>query len=141
MILKFFIATSFWWWILIALWHSVIKRRSTYEMFLGIRVLVLIFRRRVYFYWLELVELFILYLGVSLCTLPFYLLPHCFYFVRLFMLGGVFFFFCVSCFKLLIDLWLWVLHYYMTLLCVVWNQDFIFFTCIFFSTHAIMHFV
>ena len=25
-----FIATSFWWWILIALWHSVTKRGSTY---------------------------------------------------------------------------------------------------------------
>ena len=32
---------------------------------------VLLFRRRVYFCWLELVELFRLYLGASLCTLLF----------------------------------------------------------------------
>ena len=47
------------------------KRGSTYEMFLGILVLVFVFRGRVYFCWLELVELFRLYLGASLCTLPF----------------------------------------------------------------------
>ena len=34
-------------------------------------VLVLVFKGRVYFCWLELVELFKLYLGASLCTLPF----------------------------------------------------------------------
>ena len=34
-------------------------------------VLVFVFRGRVYFCWLELVELFRLYLGASLCTLPF----------------------------------------------------------------------
>ena len=33
--------------------------------------LFLFFRGRVYFCWLELVELFRLYLGASLCTLPF----------------------------------------------------------------------
>ena len=53
---------------------------STYEMFLGILVPVFVFRGRVYFLflggefifdWLELVELFRLYLGASLCTLPF----------------------------------------------------------------------
>ena len=71
-------------------------------MFLGILVPVFVFRGRVYFNWLELVELFRLYLGASLCTLPFKLLPHCFYFVGLFMLWGVYF--VVSCFKLLIDL-------------------------------------
>ena len=38
-------------------------------MFLGILVHVFVFRGRIYFYWLELVELFRLYLGVSLCTL------------------------------------------------------------------------
>ena len=44
-------------------------------MFLGILVLVFVFRGSVYFCWLELVELFRLYLGASLCTLPFSLLP------------------------------------------------------------------
>ena len=39
--------------------------------FLGILVLVFVFRGRVYFCWLELVELFRLYLGASLCTLSF----------------------------------------------------------------------
>ena len=34
-------------------------------------VLVLIFRGRVYFCWLELVKLFRLYLGALLCTLLF----------------------------------------------------------------------
>ena len=34
-------------------------------------VLVFVFRGRVYFCWLELVELFRLYLGASLCTLLF----------------------------------------------------------------------
>ena len=34
-------------------------------------VLVFVFRRRVYFCWLELVELFKLYLGALLCTLLF----------------------------------------------------------------------
>ena len=71
-------------------------------MFLGILVLVFVFRGSVYFCWLELVELFRLYLSASLCTLPFSLLLHWFYLVGLFMIGGVYF--VVSCFKLLIDL-------------------------------------
>ena len=50
-------------------------------MFLAF-VLVFIFRGRVYFCWLELMELFRLYLGASLCTLPFlalatFVLPCC----------------------------------------------------------------
>ena len=40
-------------------------------MFLAYFVPVFVFRGRVHFYWLELVELFRLYLGASLCTLPF----------------------------------------------------------------------
>ena len=47
------------------------KMGSTYEIFLGILVLVFVFRGRVYFFLLELVELFRLYLGALLCTLPF----------------------------------------------------------------------
>ena len=52
------------------------------------------------FDWLELVELFRLYLGASLCILSF---SSChIVFVGLYMSGGVYF--CGSCFKLLIDL-------------------------------------
>ena len=65
-------------------------------------VLVLVFRGRVYFCWLELVELFRLYLGASFCILHFlalttFVLPCWDIHVR----GSIFF---VSCFKLLIDL-------------------------------------
>ena len=55
------------------------------------------------FDWLELVELFRLYLGASLCTLPFQLLPHYFYLIGLFMLEGVYFVFLVSNFLLIYD--------------------------------------
>ena len=55
-------------------------------------VLVLVFGGRVYFCWLELVELFRLYLGTSLCTLLFQLLPLLFCLVGLFLLGAVYFF-------------------------------------------------
>ena len=44
------------------------KKGSTYELFLGILVLVFVFRGRVFFCWLEFVELFRLYLGASLYT-------------------------------------------------------------------------
>ena len=71
---------------------------STYE-FLAL-VLVFVFRERVYFYWLELVELFRLYLSASLCTLALatFVLPCWDIHVR----GSIFFY--VFCFKLLIDL-------------------------------------
>ena len=59
-------------------------------------VLVFVFRGRVYFFfdWLELVELFRLYLGASLCTLPFlalatFVLPYWVIHVR----GSIFFMF------------------------------------------------
>ena len=91
------------------------------------------------FDWLELVELFRLYLGVSLCTLPFYLLPHCFYFVRLFMLGGVFFFVFLVSNCLLIYVYAFFIDIF--LYCVLFEIKILFlFTCIF-STHAVMHFV
>ena len=41
------------------------------SFFALVLVFVFVFRERIYFYWLELVELFRLYLGASLCTLPF----------------------------------------------------------------------
>ena len=71
-------------------------------MFLAYLYLFLFLGGEFIFDWLELVELFRLYLGASLCTLPFWLLPHCFYLVGLFMIERVYF--VVSCFKLLIDL-------------------------------------
>ena len=48
----------------------------------------------------------------------------------LFMLGGdtLLSMFFVS---LLIDLYLWVIHWYMSLFCAEWNQEFILFICIF----------
>ena len=54
----------------------------------------------------------------------------------LFCLGGVEILFgrgryYVSCFTLLIDLYFWVIHWYMFLFCVMWNQEFILFSCIF----------
>ena len=72
-------------------------------MFFGILVHVFVFRGRVYFYWLELVELFRLYLSASLCILHFlalatFVLPCWDIHVR----GSIFFY--VSCFKLFIDL-------------------------------------
>ena len=88
------------------------------------------------FYWLELVELFRLYLGASLCTLPFQLLPHCFYLVGLFMLGGVYFVFLVS------NLQIYDYEFFIIicLYCLCLKSRFLlFFTCIF-STHTVMHF-
>ena len=71
-------------------------------MFLANFVLVFVLGGKFTFDWLELVELFRLYLGISLCTLPFYLLPLYFYLVWVIHVRGSLF--CVSCFKLLIDL-------------------------------------
>ena len=88
---------------MIALWHSVTKRGSTYEMFLGILVLVFVFRGRVYFCWLELVELFRLYLGASLCTFTFLALATFALCWDIHDRGSIFVLY-VSCFKLLIDL-------------------------------------
>ena len=92
-----------------------------------------------FFDWLELVELFRLYLGASLCTLPFYLLLHCFYFVGLFMIGGVYFVFLVSNFLLIYD------YEFFIIICLYYVlfeiKIFIFLYLYFFSTHAVMHFV
>ena len=44
---------------------------ETYEMFLAYFVFVFVLGGEFTFDWLELVELFRLYLGASLCTLPF----------------------------------------------------------------------
>ena len=88
---------------------------------------VFVFRGRVFFCWLELVELFRLYLGASLCNFTFLALSTfalCCWDIH--DRGSIFVLY-VSCFKLLIDLYLWVLHWYMFLLCVFWNQDFILF--------------
>ena len=71
-------------------------------MFLAFFVLVFVLGGEFTFDWLELVELFRLYLGASLCILSFELLPHCFYLVWVIHVRGSLF--CVSCFKFLIDL-------------------------------------
>ena len=76
-------------------WH-------TYEMFLAYLYLFLFLGGEFIFDWLELMELFRLYLGASLCILSFLLLPHCFYLVWVIHVRGSIF--CVSCFKLFIDL-------------------------------------
>ena len=99
---------------------------------------VFVFKGRVFFCWLVLVELFRLYLGASLCTFTFLALATFALFCWDIHDRGSIFFLYVSCFKQLIDLCLWVLHWYMSLLCVIWNQDFI---LLVFSTHAVMLFV
>ena len=107
-------------------------------MFLAYLYLFLFLGGKFIFDWLELVELFRLYLGASLCTLPFQLLPNCFYLVWLFMLGGVYFMFLVSNCLLIYDYEFFIV---ICLYCVLFEIKILFFfTCIFF-THAVMHFV
>ena len=57
--------------------------------------LVFVFRGRVFLCWLELVKLFRLYLGASLCTLLFQLLPYLLCFIGIFMIGGVYLFYMI----------------------------------------------
>ena len=59
----------------------------------------------------------------------FYLLALAFFCWVIHVRGSIF---CGSCFKLLIDLWLWVLHYYMSLLFVFEIKIFIFLYLYFF---------
>ena len=69
-------------------------------MFLAFFVLVFVLEGDFIFVWLELVELFRLYLGASLCTLSF---SSChIVFVWVIQVRGSIL--CGSCFKLLIDL-------------------------------------
>ena len=90
---------------LFALWHSVTKRGSTLGYF-GVLCRVFVFRGSLFVFWLELVEFKI----VSRCfTLYLCIFSSYLVFARIFLLGGVL---CligtlfVSCFKLLIDLYL-----------------------------------
>ena len=70
-------------------------------MFLAFFVLVFVLGEDFIFVWLELVELFRLYLGASLCIFSF---SSChIIFVRLYMLGGVYFVVLVSNFILIYD--------------------------------------
>ena len=72
-------------------------------MFFAYFVPVFVFRGRVYFFdWLELMELFRLYLGASLYTLPFLALATLFLPCWVIHVRGSLS--CVSCFKLRIDL-------------------------------------
>ena len=70
------------------------------EMFLTFFVIVFVLGGDFIFVWLELVELFRLYLGDSLCILSFSSCHICFCWV-IHVRGSIF---CGSCFKLLIDL-------------------------------------
>ena len=64
-------------------------------------------------------------------------MPHCLYFVGLFMLGGVYFMFLVSNFLLIYDYEFFII---ICLYCLCLKSRILFFfTCIF-STHAVMHF-
>ena len=71
-------------------------------MFLAYFVLVFILGGEFTFDWLELVELFRLYLGASLCTLFFLALATLFLLCWVIHVWGSLF--CVSCFKIFIDL-------------------------------------
>ena len=112
------------------------KRRVHKEMFLAFFVLVCVLGGDFIFDWLELVELFRLYLGASLCILSF---SSChIVFVGLYMLGGVYFVVLVSNFLLIYD---YEFFNIICLYCLCLKSRFLFFfTCIF-STHAVMHFV
>ena len=89
------------------------------------------------FVWLELVELFRLYLGASLCILSFSSC-HIVFCVGLYMLGGVYCVVLVSNFLLIYD------YEFFVIICLYFlclkSRFLFFFTCIF-STHAVMHFV
>ena len=67
---------------------------------------VFVFRGRVVFCWLELVELFRLYLGASLCNFTFLALATFALFYWDIHDRGSIFVLYVSCLKLLIDLYL-----------------------------------
>ena len=72
-------------------------------MFLAFFVPVFVLGGDFILYWFELVELFRLYLDASLCILLFCSCHIVFYFVGLYMLGGVYFLFLVSNFLLIYD--------------------------------------
>ena len=57
--------------------------------------------------------------------------------IGLSMIGGDTLIVYVSCFILLIDLYLWGYLWYMSLFCVMWNQEVIYVLLVF-STHAFM---
>ena len=111
----FFTAISFWWWILIALWHSVTKRGSTYEFF------------HLYLFFFSGGEF--IFVGWSLWSCLDWDIH-----VRgsVFFIYGSIFILYASCFKLLIDLCLWVIHWYMSLLCVVFEIKILFYLLVLF---------
>ena len=78
-------------------------------MFLAFFVLVFVLGGNFIFDWLELVELFRLYLGTSLCIL-FFSSCHV-VFVGLYMLGGVYFVVLVSNFLLMYDYEFFIICY------------------------------
>ena len=91
---------------------------------------------RVFFFLLELVELFRLYLSASLCTLALatFVLPCWVIHDR----GSIFFLFLFSnC------LLIYVYEFFIDicLYCVLFEIKILFYLLVFFSTHAVMHFV
>ena len=111
-------------------------------------VLVFVLGGDLIFDWFELVELFRLYLGASLCILLFGSCYIVFYFLALATLsllcwvihvrGSIFFLVLVSNFLLIYDYGFFII---ICLYCLCLKSSFLFFfTCIF-STHAVMHFV
>ena len=117
----FAFATSFWWWILIALWHSITKRGSIFEEYFVEEIFFFMGS----FYVLELVELFRLYLGASLCI---YIL---FWLLMYFLIGGDTFFFICFLFHFLLIYIYELFMIYVFALCFVKSRIYFCFTCIF----------
>ena len=121
--------TSFWWWVLIALWQFITKGGVHIDGDRGRFFVVLEF-------WS-----FRLYLGASLCTYflahEVFILTSFFIIYELYMIGGdiiVLFLFLVShCATLIIDLYLWGYSWYMSfILCYVKSRIyFVFHTCVY----------
>ena len=102
-------------------------------MFFGILCYCFCFQgESLFFDWLELVVLFRLYLGASLCILTFLALATLFLLVGLFMLGGVYFVFLVSNCLLIYDYEFFIV---ICLYCVLFEiKIFIFLYLYFFHT-------
>ena len=82
-----------------------------------------------------------MYLGASLCTLLFQLLPYfCFFFVGIFMLGGVYFFIYMFLVSNCLLTYVYEFFIDICLYCVLFEIKNLFYLLVF-STHAVMHFV
>ena len=104
------------------------KRGNTYE-FLHL-YLFLFSRGEFIFVGWSLWSCFRLYLGASLCILPFQLLPHLFYLVGIFMLRGVYFFMFLVSNCLLIYVYEFFID--ICLYCVLFEIKILFYLLVFF---------